>query len=82
MLVPLPHRVFEALQVLKCLRSGFNYKGVFRLELFKTLAVPFTPTEARNEIPNKSSDRPISVFYYANRWLMLNKKNIQSSPLV
>lgn len=42
-------------------------KGYIRLELFKNLVLPFTPMEARNKIPNKSSKRPISVFYYADR---------------
>lgn len=39
----------------------------YRLELFKILVIPFTPIKARNKIPNKSSDRSISVFYYADR---------------
>lgn len=78
MLVPLPHWVVEALQVLKCLRSGFNYKGIFiDLNCLKFLWYPLHQSKQEIKFQTKAVIGQFQCFIMLTDWLMLNKKNIQ-----
>lgn len=78
MLVPLPHWVVEALQVLRCLRSGFNYKGIFiDLNCLKFLWYPLHQSKQEITFQTKAVIGQFQCFIMLTDWLMLNKKNIQ-----
>lgn len=75
MRVPLPHWVVEALQVLKCLRSGFNYKGIFiDLNCLKFLWYPLHQSKQEIKFQTKAVIGQFQCFIMLTDWLMLNKK--------
>lgn len=75
MLIPLPHWVVEALQVLRCLRSGFNYKGIFiDLNCLKFLWYPLHQSKQEIKFQTKAVIGQFQCFIMLTDWLMLNKK--------
>lgn len=75
MLVPLPHWVVEALQVLRCLRSGFNYKGIFiDLNCLIFLWYPLHQSKQEIKFQTKAVIGQFQCFIMLTDWLMLNKK--------
>lgn len=73
--VPLPHWVVEALQVLRCLRSGFNYKGIFiDLNCLKFLWYPLHQPKQEIKFQTKAVIGQFQCFIMLTDWLMLIKK--------